>query len=182
MILRIRESKLHPLVKDLTGQRFSELTVIARAGSSIYPSRIAKWLCRCSCGKETVVYGTVLRNGQTRSCGHIWDEYALSGWSTKHGDNRVGRRTAEYRAWNMMKNRCYNQELPCWKHYGGRGIKVAPEWIDDFPAFLAHVGRKPSPKHSLDRWPNNDGNYEPGNVRWATWKEQANNKKTRESN
>lgn len=86
------------------------------------------------------------------------------------------RNTPEYRVWVAMKQRCTNQNLKGWHRYGGRGIKVYAEWLNDFPAFFAYVGKKPSPKHSLDRFPNNDGNYEPGNVRWATSKEQQNNR------
>lgn len=76
-----------------------------------------------------------------------------------------------------MRERCQqplgHKDYP---FYGARGIRVCPEWQQDFAAFLAHIGYRPSPKHSLDRWPNNRGNYEPGNVRWATAKQQANNR------
>ena len=65
-----------------------------------------------------------------------------------------------------MKQRCSDQNCSSWKYYGGRGIKVCQEWVDDFPAFLAHIGKKPSPKHVLDRI-DNDGDYRPGNVRWT---------------
>ena len=82
--------------------------------------------------------------------------------------------TPEYRTWAGMKNRCLNPNNPRYKSYGGRGISVCSEWIESFSAFLSHVGLKPSPLHSIDRI-NNDGNYEPGNVRWATAKEQARN-------
>lgn len=75
----------------------------------------------------------------------------------------------------MMKNRCYNSKYRAYRRYGGRGIAVCDKWRDDFAAFLADVGLRPSPKHSLDRHPNNDGHYEPGNVRWATKKEQSRN-------
>lgn len=71
------------------------------------------------------------------------------------------------------KTRCFDPNNAHFDRYGGRGIAMCKEWRHDFAAFLAHVGPKPTPQHSLDRWPNNDGNYEVGNVRWATRKEQA---------
>ena len=82
----------------------------------------------------------------------------------------------EYIAWIAMKKRCYNPNYEHFDRYGGRGIRVYEGWLNDFPAFLAYVGVKPTPRHSLDRFPNNDGNYEPGNVRWADQTEQGRNK------
>lgn len=86
--------------------------------------------------------------------------------------------TAEYAAWNGIKARCGNPKDKGYKNYGGRGIRVCPEWHDSFEAFLRDIGPRPSEDHSIDRYPNNDGNYEPGNVRWATWSEQCRNRRT----
>lgn len=84
-------------------------------------------------------------------------------------------RSAEYGAWSQMKRRCYNRNTPQWKDWGGRGITVCQRWLDSYADFVADVGRRPSARHSLDRWPNPNGNYEPGNVRWATQIQQVRN-------
>lgn len=88
-----------------------------------------------------------------------------------------GKRRPEYMAWCSMRQRCYDKKNEQYKNYGGRGIAVCHRWMK-FENFFADMGERPSPKHSLDRYPNNDGNYEPGNVRWATTLEQSLNKRT----
>ncbi len=85
-------------------------------------------------------------------------------------------RTVEHRAWRNMQSRCYDPSSEDWKNYGGRGIKVWAGWVNNFPAFLTHIGLRPSADLTLDRI-NNDGNYEPGNVRWATRLEQRHNRR-----
>jgi hypothetical protein len=90
----------------------------------------------------------------------------------KHGEAKL--RTAEYRAWASMLDRCNNPNRKHYKYYGGRGIKVCERWMT-FANFLADMGRRPSPLHSIDRWPNPDGDYEPGNCRWATRMQQRHN-------
>jgi hypothetical protein len=96
----------------------------------------------------------------------------------KHGFTRVGKHAPEYAVWRSMKDRCFNANRSNYKRYGGRGITVCDRWMgyNGFINFISDMGRRPSPKHSLDRYPNNDGNYEPGNCRWATMKDQSNNR------
>lgn len=94
----------------------------------------------------------------------------------KHGYLRNGKKPAEYIAWYGMKQRCFNPNREGWKYYGGRGITVCEEWKDNFAQFLKNMGPKPTPRHSLDR-KNNDGNYHPQNCRWASKKEQVDNRR-----
>ena len=155
---------------DHTGRRFGRLVVIRptsqRCGGAIV------WECRCDCGNLTPVRSLHLTNGNTRSCGCIQREYAKSG--TAHLiDGRS--RLIEYRAYMAARGRCTQKRLAGWKHYGGRGIRFC---FSSFKEFFAHLGPKPKPELTLDRI-NNDGNYEPGNVRWATKSEQAFNRRLR---
>ena len=140
------------------GMVLGHLTVVGQSESSACGS--IRWVCRCVCGNETEVRATHLRGGHTRSCGC-------------RGRPNDGR-TKTYNAWSAMRQRCTNPQLPTWGRYGGRGIKVSPLW-DSFDRFLQDVGPAPSPSHSLDRI-NPDGDYEPGNVRWATPSGQARNR------
>lgn len=94
----------------------------------------------------------------------------------KHGHTRHGTISPEYRAWNAMIQRCHNPNSLSRKYYGGRGIVVCKEWRKSFIPFFKHIGQRPSPRHSIDRI-NNDGNYEPGNVRWATKRQQVMNRR-----
>jgi len=98
----------------------------------------------------------------------------MSGRYARHGHNVERRQSATYRSWASMMTRCFNPRRRQWPDYGGRGITVCERW-QTFVDFLADMGPRPSPKHSLDRYPNNDGPYAPGNVRWATRSEQRRN-------
>lgn len=158
--------------KDITGLRFGRLVVLARADSSA--SGRARWKCLCDCGNTKVVNAKDMIRGSTKSCGCLLRDFN----TTKNIAGAKHRMcdSAEYHAWEGMKGRCYQPSYHNYKRYGGRGIRVCDHWRESFVAFYKDMGPRPSPKHSLDRYPNNDGNYEPGNCRWATWSEQAENR------
>lgn len=166
--------KAPPKYKDRVGERFGRLVCIAYGG----PDKLgnAKWVCRCDCGQELTVIVKSLKIGHTISCG-CYRREVTSRNSTTHGHSRPGRMTGEYRSWMSMKQRCTNVNHSDYKDYGAVGIFVCQRWLDSFQNFLDDMGLKPSEIHSLDRWPNQAGGYEPGNCRWATPKEQANNVK-----
>lgn len=165
---------------DLTGQVFARLTVLGYSGLDS-EGRNSIWLCRCSCGKVVDVRADHLRSGRMKSCGCLRREIS-SQVHTTHGHARPGRRDPAYKAWADMIQRCTNPRDAQWPNYGGRGITVCQRWRDSFESFLADVGPRPLGRvggragFSIDRI-NNDGGYEPGNVRWATPKEQRANQR-----
>jgi hypothetical protein len=158
----------HPRFKNLTGQQFGRLTVLIYVAMT---RRGAEWLCRCSCQNTLKVLTVSLRSGNTTSCGCITRERLIAQNST-HGLTD----TAEYTAWAHMLGRCYRPTDEHYDRYGGRGITVCERW-HSFENFYADMGPKPSPLHEIDRI-DNDGNYEPGNVRWATKQQQSRNRST----
>lgn len=157
---------------ELLGQRFGRLTVIACEGSK---NNQIHWLCRCDCGGETIASTAHLRSGHTQSCGCLKREITGNLRRT-HGRHKE----PIYGVWAQMRQRCSSPTSKDYKYYGARGISVCPEW-DSFEAFFEYVSKLPhfgEPGRSLDRTENN-GNYEPGNVRWATMYEQAQNRRRR---
>lgn len=165
----VRQRAVRNAVK--VGERFERLLVIG-----IEPGKGQKRaICRCDCGGEKVILGRSLRAGYTRSCGCLQREFERWG-RVSHGASR----TSLYRIWTGIKTRTTNQKERAWKWYGGRGITMHPAWADDFVAFrdyvLSELGPRPSPDHSIDRIDNDKG-YEPDNIRWADWFQQANNRR-----
>jgi hypothetical protein len=132
------------------------------------------WLCRCDCGTEKEIEGTKLRTGHTQSCG-CYHQERLKAANFIHGHSAGGVYSYEFRTWTRIKDRCLNPNGASNKNYMARGIKLHEPWRTDFNAFLAAVGAAPGEGYTLDRYPNNDGNYEPGNVRWATRVQQGRN-------
>ena len=154
-------------VKDFTGHRFGHLLVTEFA--DFYQAkqhRIAQWLCRCDCGRDTVVLGASLRTGATKSCGCRGRDW---------GADRTLKNTyaKEYRIWKAMHKRCTNPNTRYFHRYGGRGITVDPRW-DQFAVFLRDMGACPGEEYSLERL-DNDLSYTPVNCRWATQAQQVRN-------
>jgi len=157
---------------EMLGLKVGRLIVI-EAGPKNEAGNLS-WVCRCECGSETTVRGQLLRAGVTKSCGCLAIE--KSKLRITHGQSRCGSHSPEYRSWRAMRKRCENPNYPQFHLYGGRGIGVCERWRK-FQNFLADMGKQPSPAHSsIDRWPDNDGNYEPGNCRWASKEQQGRNK------
>lgn len=148
------------------GTRFGKLTVVK---TTTRKNKFGFVLleCLCDCGNIRFLVSGALRSGNTKSCGC---NHAAS--HVTHGMSR----TVEYRVWRGIKERCLNPNSPQYFRYGGRGITMHGGWVDDFPAFFAHVGYRPKNTDSIERIDNNKG-YEPGNVKWDSKKAQARNRR-----
>jgi len=156
--------------QDLTGQVFGRLTVMSFDHCSAASKSM--WKCLCVCGRTVIVDTSRLRGRVTQSCGCLQRERARK-YATRHGRSK----TAEYRCWTSMIERCYQENRSDYCRYGGRGIVVCAKWRNSFSEFYDDMGPRPGPGYSIDRI-DNDGNYEPSNCRWATLKQQARNKRT----
>jgi hypothetical protein len=166
--LNFTKSRPHRFV-DRTRLRYGRLKVICLDGIKNHQTI---WKCKCDCGKLCQVKGMNLGSGATGSCGCRKREVLGGKILLKHGDSAGGVITTEYRTWSNMKNRCSNPKCEMFYRYGGRGIRVCSRWIHSFENFLADMGRKPKPLHSIERKDLN-GNYEAENCVWATAKTQG---------
>lgn len=156
---------------DLTNQRFGRLAVIKFIGRSKRYEQL--YLCRCDCGNEVIVKRKGLLKGETKSCGCLRKEIAKE-LNTKHGKSN----TKLYEVWKGIKARCYNPTHIGYGNYGGRGIKVCDEWLNDFGSFFNwSIDNGYCDGYQIDRI-DNEGDYEPDNCRWVTAKENSNNKRT----
>lgn len=162
---------------DLTGKIFGRLTVISRDISKDFTK--TKWICKCECGNIVSVFSNSLMNGGTKSCKCLRNEL-IKIHPLKHGETKNNKISTEYISWRSMKSRCLNPNNPHYKNYGGRGIKICERWlgVNGFNNFISDMGYKPSLSHSLDRFPNNDGHYEPSNCRWSTEEQQNRNRRS----
>jgi hypothetical protein len=157
---------------DITGERYGRLTVLKYSHTE---EGKAMWFCACECGEKTIIQGNLLRNGHTKSCGCLRLEI-LEATRTSHG--LCNKEPRLYEIWNGIKARCNRKNHRAYEDYGGRGIKVCPEWNNDFKDFCEWAMKNGYEEDlSIDRIEVN-GDYEPSNCRWTTVQEQSRNRRS----
>ncbi len=157
---------------DLTGQKFGRLAIVSYVG--INPKNNGSvWNVLCDCGTTKMVAGVSLRSGNTQSCGCLNRE-RVSARHTTHGATANKKANPEYQVWQAMIARCHNETDKAFKNYGARGITVCDQWRHSYATFIADMGSRPTPKHTIERKENNSG-YSPENCVWDTRHNQSRN-------
>ena len=175
--LPLKETPTNRQFHDLRGKKYGNLLVVGYVGK--IKTMPHCWLAMCGCGRKTIVSGSNIARGNTKSCGCLHSKKTSTA-KTTHGFTRSWKRQPEYTAYHGMKSRCYRKGNIGYYLYGGRGIAVCDRWLvggggeSGFECFVKDMGRKPSRKHSIDRI-NVEGDYSPENCRWATVYQQVRN-------